>query len=96
MGKTAAKELVNKGITVNAYCSIVTKTKIWDRIDEKMVKLDDSLKIEYTFETFSSKIKLRRYREPSDAANLVSFLASNNSDYITNQYILTDGGLVYR
>ena len=69
---------------------------MWDRIDEEMVKLDDSLEIGDAFETFSSEIKLGRYQEPSDVANLVSFLASNDSDYITGQSILTDGGLVYR
>ena len=55
-----------------------------------------SLEIGDAFEAFSSEIKLGRYQEPSDVANLVSFLASNDSDYITGQSILTDGGLVYR
>ncbi|EIJ6033479.1 SDR family oxidoreductase, partial [Acinetobacter baumannii] len=79
-----------------AYCPGVAKTEMWDRIDEEMVKLDDSLEIGDAFEAFSSEIKLGRYQEPSDVANLVSFLASNDSDYITGQSILTDGGLVYR
>ncbi|UQZ46276.1 hypothetical protein C2H92_05940 [Bacillus halotolerans] len=39
---------------------------------------------------------LKRYQTPEDVANLVSFLASDDSDYITGQAILTDGGLVYR
>lgn len=94
--QAAAKELADKGITVNAYCPGVAKTEMWDRIDEEMVKLDDSLEIGDAFEAFSSEIKLGRYQEPSDVANLVSFLASNDSDYITGQSILTDGGLVYR
>ncbi|MEX9626553.1 SDR family oxidoreductase, partial [Proteus mirabilis] len=33
---------------------------------------------------------------PDDVAALVSFLASDDSDYITGQAILTDGGIVYR
>lgn len=94
--KQLLKELADKGITVNAYCPGVAKTEMWDRIDEEMVKLDDSLEIGDAFEAFSSEIKLGRYQEPSDVANLVSFLASNDSDYITGQSILTDGGLVYR
>ena len=63
-----------------------------DRIDEEMVKLDDSLEIETHLKHFLQKSNLK----PSDVANLVSFLASNDSDYITGQSILTDGGLVYR
>ena len=31
---------------------------MWDRIDEEMVKLDDSLEIGDAFEAFSSEIKL--------------------------------------
>ena len=94
--QTAAKELADKGITVNAYCPGIAKTKMWDRIDEEMVKLDDSLEIGDAFAEFSSAIKLGRYQEPTDVANLVSFLASKDSNYITGQAILTDGGLVYR
>ena len=94
--QTAAKELAQDGITVNAYCPGVAKTKMWDRIDEEMVKYNDDMEPGDAFEEFSSAIKLGRYQEPRDVANLVSFLASEGSGYITGQSILTDGGLVYR
>ncbi|WP_436866475.1 SDR family oxidoreductase, partial [Staphylococcus pseudoxylosus] len=74
----------------------VAKTKMWDRIDEEMVKYNDDMEPGDAFEEFSSAIKLGRYQEPRDVANLVSFLASEGSGYITGQSILTDGGLVYR
>ncbi|MBL6008909.1 acetoin reductase [Bacillus halotolerans] len=93
---SAAKELAKYQITVNAYCPGVAKTKMWDRIDEEMVKHSDDLKPGEAFEKFSSDIALKRYQTPEDVANLVSFLASDDSDYITGQAILTDGGLVYR
>ncbi|WP_068499592.1 acetoin reductase [Paenibacillus kribbensis] len=93
---SAAKELAKYKITVNAYCPGVAKTKMWDRIDEEMVKYSDDLKPGEAFEKFSSEIALKRYQTPEDVANLVSFLASDDSDYITGQAILTDGGLVYR
>ncbi|MEC0237485.1 acetoin reductase [Paenibacillus kribbensis] len=93
---SAAKELAKYKITVNAYCPGVAKTQMWDRIDEEMVKYSDDLKPGEAFEKFSSEIALKRYQTPEDVANLVSFLASDDSDYITGQAILTDGGLVYR
>ena len=37
-----------------------------------------------------------RTQEPEDVANLVSFLASTDADYITGQSIITDGGMVFR
>ncbi|NGZ77057.1 acetoin reductase [Saccharibacillus alkalitolerans] len=92
----AAKELAKHQITVNAYCPGVAKTQMWDRIDEEMVKYDDNLQPGEAFEKFSSAIALGRYQTPEDVANLVSFLASDDADYITGQAILTDGGLVYR
>ncbi|ARC67779.1 MULTISPECIES: acetoin reductase [Bacillus] len=93
---SAAKELAKYKINVNAYCPGIAKTKMWDRIDEEMVKYSDDLKRGEAFEKFSSEIALKRYQTPEDVANLVSFLASDDSDYITGQAMLTDGGLVYR
>lgn len=93
---SSAKELAKYKITVNAYCPGIAKTKMWDRIDEEMVKYSDDLKPGEAFEKFSSEIALKRYQIPEDVANLVSFLASDDSDYITGQAIVTDGGLVYR
>ncbi|MCO6566726.1 acetoin reductase [Staphylococcus lugdunensis] len=94
--QAAAKELAQDHITVNAYCPGVAKTEMWDRIDAEMVRYNDELQPGEAFAEFSAAIKLRRYQEPRDVANLVSFLASDDSDYITGQAILTDGGLVYR
>ena len=42
---------------------------------------------------FSERIALGRIEEPEDAANLVTFLANDRSDYITGQTITVDGGL---
>lgn len=42
---------------------------------------------------FTNSIALGRVGQPDDAANLVSFLASPNSDYITGQSIIVDGGV---
>ncbi|MCY8131932.1 SDR family oxidoreductase, partial [Bacillus spizizenii] len=62
----------------------------------EMVKHSDDLQPGEAFETLSSEIALKRYQRPEDVANLVSFLASDDSDYITGQAIVTDGGLIYR
>jgi meso-butanediol dehydrogenase/(S,S)-butanediol dehydrogenase/diacetyl reductase len=41
---------------------------------------------------FAKNIPLDRVGYPNDVANLVSFLASKDSDYITGQSILINGG----
>ena len=39
-------------------------------------------------------IPMKRIGEPKEVANLVLFLSSNLSDYITGQVINVDGGMV--
>ncbi|MEI3613744.1 acetoin reductase [Pseudogracilibacillus sp. SO30301A] len=91
----AAKELASHKITVNSYCPGIVGTSMWERIDEKMMTFMGTKKGE-AFEKFAEGIALGRTQTPEDVANLVSFLASPNADYITGQNILTDGGMVYR
>ena len=93
--QTAAKEYARDGITVNAYCPGVAGTSMWERIDEAMGRYMGTKPGE-AFEQFSAGILLGRTQEPEDVANLVSFLASTDSDYITGQAIITDGGMVFR
>ena len=45
---------------------------------------------------FTAGILAGRPQQPEDVACLVSFLSSPDSDYITGQTILTDGGMVFR
>ncbi|MFC3039458.1 acetoin reductase [Virgibacillus xinjiangensis] len=94
--QSAAKELASDNIRVNAYCPGVAGTSMWDRIDEEMVKYYDHMEPGDAFKEFSGGILLGRPQEPEDVANLVSFLASDDSDYITGQSIITDGGIVFR
>ena len=94
--QSAAKELAKNKIRVNAYCPGVAGTSMWTRIDEEMVKYDDKMEPGDAFKAFSEGILLGRTQEPEDVANLVSFLASDESDYITGQSIITDGGIVFR
>lgn len=93
--QTAAKEYARDGITVNAYCPGVAGTSMWERIDEAMGRYMGTRPGE-AFQKFSEGILLGRTQEPEDVANLVSFLASTDSDYITGQAIITDGGMVFR
>lgn len=92
--QTAAKELAQHKITVNAYCPGIVETSMWERLDEKMMEHLGTKKGE-AFAKFSEGITLGMSQTPEDVANLISFLASEDSDYITGQAIFTDGGMVY-
>lgn len=93
--QAAAKEYASAGITVNSYCPGIVGTDMWVEIDERFSELTGAPKGE-TYKKYVDGIALGRAQTPDDVAALVSFLASPDSDYITGQSILTDGGLVYR
>ncbi len=93
--QAAAKEYASAGITVNAYCPGIVGTDMWVEIDERFSELTGAPKGE-TYKKFVEGIALGRAQTPDDVAALVSFLAGPDSDYITGQAILTDGGIVYR
>jgi 3-hydroxybutyrate dehydrogenase len=91
--QSLALELAPYKINVNAVCPGVVFTSLWQEqaanharrrgIDEKKVK-EDLIK----------KIPLGRLGTPVDVANLVLFLASSRSDYMTGQAINVSGGSI--
>ena len=93
--QVAAKEYASHGITVNAYCPGIVGTDMWVEIDERFSEITGAPKGE-TYKKYVDGIALGRAQTPADVAALVAFLASDDSDYITGQAILTDGGIVYR
>ncbi|MBU1998032.1 MAG: 3-oxoacyl-[acyl-carrier-protein] reductase [Candidatus Omnitrophota bacterium] len=80
--KTAAKELASRNINVNAIAPGFIQTdmtaKLPLEVKEKMLEA----------------IPLAKLGNPSDVANASLFLASSESDYITGQTIVVDGGMV--
>jgi 3-oxoacyl-[acyl-carrier protein] reductase len=80
--KTTAKELASRGITVNAVAPGFITTDMTDKLTEEM-KLE-----------MLKQIPLARLGEPVDIAKTVSFLASEDSRYMTGQTLHVDGGMV--
>ena len=93
--QTAAKEYASAGITVNAYCPGIVGTDMWVTIDKRFSELTGA-PVGETYKKYVDGIALGRAETPEDVAGLVSFLAGPDSDYITGQAIITDGGMVYR
>ncbi|KAB8041231.1 acetoin reductase [Janthinobacterium aquaticum] len=93
--QSAARELAGDGITVNAYCPGVVGTDMWVEIDKRMAEVTGA-ELGATYKKFVDGIALGRAETPDDVAGLVSFLAGPDSDYMTGQAPLIDGGMVYR
>lgn len=93
--QAAAKELAAFGITVNAYCPGVVGTDMWVEIDKRMSE-ETGAPLGATYEKYVSGIALGRAETADDVAAFVSYLAGPDSDYMTGQAPLIDGGLVFR
>lgn len=94
MTQIAARDLADDGITVNAYAPGIVKTPMMMDIAHQ-VGLNAGKDDEWGMQTFSKDITLKRLSEPEDVAAVVSFLAGDDSNYITGQTIIVDGGMQF-
>lgn len=92
--QTAARDLAHLGITVNGYCPGIVKTPMWEEID-RQVSAAAGKPVGYGTTEFAKNIALGRLSEPEDVAACVAFLAGPDSDYMTGQSLLIDGGMVF-
>ncbi|WP_046469865.1 acetoin reductase [Allosalinactinospora lopnorensis] len=92
--QAAATEWAKHGITVNAYCPGIVGTEMWELIDEKLTEQQGKPRGEALREN-TEQILLGRVQEPADVAAFVSYLASPDSDYMTGQSVIIDGGIQF-
>lgn len=93
--QAAAREFAHDGITVNAYCPGIVGTDMWVEIDRRFAEITGA-PVGATYKKYVEGIALGRAQTPEDVAAFVSFLAGPDSDYMTGQAPLIDGGIVYR
>ncbi|CAO0820156.1 3-oxoacyl-(acyl-carrier-protein) reductase FabG [Desulfarculales bacterium] len=79
--KTAAKELASRGIRVNAVAPGFIETDMTAKIPEKIV------------EAMKATIPMGRIGKPEDVADVVAFLCSDASRYVTGQLLHVGGGI---
>ena len=79
--KSMARELASRGVTVNAVAPGFIETDMTN-------VLSDQVK-----EAAKGQIPLGHFGKPEDVAELVLFLATEKSKYITGQVICVDGGM---
>ncbi|PQE24104.1 hypothetical protein CJF31_00002307 [Rutstroemia sp. NJR-2017a BVV2] len=89
-----AMEMAEHKITVNGYAPGIVGTAMWDLIDEELGKTRGVQKGETIKKYSEDLIALGRTSVPEDVAKCVSYLASPDSDYMTGQTLIIDGGIV--
>ncbi len=88
-------EMAENGITVNAYAPGIVGTAMWELIDEKIGDMKGAKRGETVKKFSDDLIALKRTSVPEDVSNTVHFLASKDSDYMTGQTIVIDGGIIF-
>ena len=90
-----AKALVDHNITVNGYGPGVVRTELWEQLDKDLVAIGKFEKQGQSMDELAAKmILMKRYSYPEDIVGTASFLASSESDYMTGQLLMIDGGIV--
>jgi 3-oxoacyl-[acyl-carrier protein] reductase len=79
--KSFAKELASRKVRCNAICPGFIETDMTNQLDDKVK------------EAYLSQVPLNRFGTAFEVANLVCFLLSKTSAYITGETIKIDGGL---
>jgi meso-butanediol dehydrogenase / (S,S)-butanediol dehydrogenase / diacetyl reductase len=91
--QAAAREWAEHDITVNAFAPGVVDTPLWDDLDAVLAERDHKARGEPIAE-FAAGILRGRPATPEDIVPTALFLASRDSDYMTGQVIMIDGGMV--
>ena len=81
MTKSLARELGSRNVLVNAVAPGFIKSDMTDKLSPEVIK------------KYEDEIALKKLGTTADVANLVAFLAGENSSYITGQVISVDGGM---
>lgn len=79
--RVAAQELYPLGIRVNAVAPGFISTPMQQNVDKA------------TAEKEMQRQAIKRYGEPEEVAQVISFLASDEASYVTGQIIRLDGGM---
>lgn len=82
--KSFALEVAAKGITVNAVAPGFIETDMTDAMTDAAIEAAKAL------------IPAKRMGSPEDVAEVIAFLASEQSGYITGQTVCVDGGMCMR
>jgi meso-butanediol dehydrogenase/(S,S)-butanediol dehydrogenase/diacetyl reductase len=92
--QTAARDLAQYGITVNTYAPGIVRTPLMEELAKETAAAAGKPEA-WGWEQYTKGITLGKVSDSADVAGVVSFLAGPDSDYITGQSILVDGGMVF-
>jgi NAD(P)-dependent dehydrogenase (short-subunit alcohol dehydrogenase family) len=87
LARTAAAELVGRGIRINTVAPGPIVTPIFERVGLPKEAFDELAN------QIVAKVPMKRFGKPEEIAATVAFLASQDASFITGVEINVDGGL---
>jgi meso-butanediol dehydrogenase/(S,S)-butanediol dehydrogenase/diacetyl reductase len=92
--QATARGLVEHGITVNAFAPGVVDTPMWIGLNEDLRAMHDQTDEVDPMREFATGTLVGRAAAPDELAPFLVYLASPESDYMTGQMYMVDGGQV--
>jgi meso-butanediol dehydrogenase/(S,S)-butanediol dehydrogenase/diacetyl reductase len=91
--QSGARDLARHNITVTGFGPGVVATEMWSQLDKDLMHIGASERAGQAMEEFSAGILRGRVARPCDITGTTTFLASPESDYMTGQIVMIDGGM---
>jgi meso-butanediol dehydrogenase/(S,S)-butanediol dehydrogenase/diacetyl reductase len=91
--QSGARDLAKHDITVTGFAPGVVATEMWEQVDQDLMEIGAAERPGQAMEEFSSEILKGRVAQPGDITGTTTFLASKDSDYMTGQIVMIDGGM---
>lgn len=91
--QSGARDLAKHNITVTGFAPGVVATEMWEQVDQDLMLIGASERSGQAMEEFASEILKGRVATPKDITGTTTFLASSDSDYMTGQIVMIDGGM---
>jgi meso-butanediol dehydrogenase/(S,S)-butanediol dehydrogenase/diacetyl reductase len=92
--QATARGLIEHGITVNAFAPGVVDTPMWVGLNEDIRAIHHQSTDSDPMREFAESTLIGRPASPAELAPFLVYLASPESDYLTGQMYMVDGGQV--
>ena len=92
--QATARGLIEHGITVNAFAPGVVDTPMWVGLNEDIRRIHGQAAAADPMRDFATNTLIGRPASPTELAPFLVYLASPESDYMTGQMYMVDGGQI--
>jgi len=92
--QATARGLIEHGITVNAFAPGVVDTPMWNGLNEDIRAIHGQAAETNPMREFATGTLMGRPASPEEVAPFLVYLASPESDYMTGQMYMVDGGQI--